>query len=354
MAAAVDPSCIGKMQHFNSRSIITWHMLTYSAAVEFGGITFPWNSATVICLLVFGILTLGIFLFVERSVAKYPVMPLRLFNKRTSIISFGVCFTHGFVFISGSYWLPLYFQGVLGVSPLLSGVYLLPFALALSLSSALTGIWMKKTGQYLPPIIFGMLLLTLGFGLLIDLEPRANFTKIILFQIIAGIGAGPNFQSPLISLQSAVDPRDIASATATFGFVRQLSTSISVVIGGVIFQNEMQKQYPMLLERLGPALANQLSGASAGGSVTTVAALQGEVGEVAKGAYWNSLQSMYILYTAVAGVGLLISPFVGTRKLSAQHTERKTGLKSLRTAQEAENDAETETNQGSSREKTEA
>ncbi|KAK9779824.1 putative Major facilitator superfamily (MFS) profile domain-containing protein [Seiridium cardinale] len=298
--------------------------------LELGGVAYPWNSATPICLIVFGVVTIGLFVVVEQRYARYPVIPLRLFRKRSSVLSFGVCFCHAFVFISGSYYLPLYFQGVLGASPLLSGVYLLPYALSLSFMSAGVGIITKKTGKYLPQIIFGMFVMTLGFGLFIDLEPRANWPKVILFQIVAGIGVGPNFQSPLISLQSSVEKRDIAAATSTFGFIRQLSTSISVVVGGVIFQNEMEKQYPTLLQSLGPELANQLSGSSAGGSVTVVGALQGEQGTIARSAYWSSLQTMFILYTAVSGLGLLISPFVGQRTLTKEHKDTKTGLHTLR------------------------
>jgi EmrB/QacA subfamily drug resistance transporter len=297
--------------------------------LEFGGIDYPWNSATPICLLVFGVLTLGIFFFWEYKFARYPVIPLRLFKTRTSIMSFLVAFCHGFVFISGSYYLPLYFQGVLGASALLSGVYLLPFAVALSIMSAGVGVVTKKTGKYLPQIIFGMAVMTLGFGLFIDMDAQANWAKIILFQIVAGIGVGPNFQSPLIAVQSAVDRRDIPSATATFAFIRQLSVSISVVIGGVVFQNEMQKQYPDLLQSLGPELANELSGQSAGGSVTIVASLQGQEGAVAKSAYWNSLRTMYIMYTAMSGLGLALSPLIGQRTLTKEHKDFKTGLKTL-------------------------
>lgn len=304
--------------------------LMFLFGLEFGGVTYPWNSATPICLIVFGVVTIGLFILVEHKYAKYPVIPLRLFNKRTSIMAFGVCFCHAFVFISGSYYLPLYFQGVLGATPLLSGVYLLPFALSLSFLSAVVGIVTKKTGKYLPQIIFGMFVTTLGFGLFIDLEARANWPKIILYQIVAGIGVGPNFQSPLIALQSAVDKRDIAAATSTFGFVRQLSTSISIVVGGVVFQNVMEQQYPSLVQSLGSELANQLSGSSAGGSVEVVASLQGEQGDIARNAYWQALKSMFILYTVVAGIGLLISPFVGQNTLSKEHKEHKTGLQNLK------------------------
>ncbi|KAH8195519.1 hypothetical protein TruAng_010304 [Truncatella angustata] len=311
--------------------------LMFLFGLEFGGISYSWSSAPPICLIVFGLVTVALFVIVEKF-ATYPVIPMRLFKTRTAIVSFIVCFCHAFVFIAGSYYLPLYFQGVLGASPLMSGVYILPYALALSFFSAGVGIITKKTGKYLPQIIFGMFVMTLGFGLFIDLEARANWTKIILFQIVAGIGVGPNFQSPLIALQSSVEKRDIPAATSTFGFIRQLSTSISVVVGGVIFQNEMQKQYPFLLQSLGPELANQLSGSSAGGSVSVVAALQGTQGEIARSAYWTGLRTMFYLYTAVSGIGLLVSPFIGQRTLSKEHKEHKTGLQTLRA--QGEEDAE--------------
>ncbi|KAK8099900.1 multidrug resistance protein fnx1 [Apiospora kogelbergensis] len=303
--------------------------LMFLFGLEFGDVMYPWKSAAVICLIVFGLVTIALFFIVETRVAKYPVIPLSLFKNRANVAAFAVSFCHGYCFISGSYYLPLYFQAVLGADALLSGVYILPYALSLSFVSAGTGVWMKKTGQYLPPIIFGMAVMTLGFGLFIDLDASYNWAKIIIFQIIAGIGTGPNFQSPLIALQSSVEPRNIASATSAFGFVRQLATSISVVIGGVVFQNQMQKQRPQLLAALGPQLADQLSGGSAGGNVAVVAALQGEPGRVAKGAYWNSLQTMYIMYTCFAALGLLLSPLIGQKKLSKEHKEHKTGLKSL-------------------------
>jgi MFS family permease len=176
--------------------------------LEFGGISYPWSSATVICLIVFGVVLIGLFFVVEHRFAPYPLMPLSIFSKRSNLAALGVCFFHAFVFISGSYFLPLYFQAVLGATPILSGVYLLPTALSLSFLSAFTGIFIRKTGQYLPPIWFGLVMMTLGFGLFIDLGPNSSWAKIIIYQIVAGIGVGPNFQSPLIALQSLVPVRN--------------------------------------------------------------------------------------------------------------------------------------------------
>ncbi|KAG9235409.1 MFS multidrug transporter-like protein [Amylocarpus encephaloides] len=294
--------------------------------LEFGGITHPWGSATVICLIFFGIITAGLFILNEWKFARYPVMPLRLFNHHSNIAALGTCFCHGFVFIAGTYYLPLYFQAVLGATPLLSGVYLLPLALSLSFVSAASGIFIKKTGKYLPPIWFGMFLMTLGFGLFIDFGREAHWAKIIIFQIIAGVGVGPNFQAPLIALQNFVAPRDIGVATSTFGFIRNLSTSISVVIGGVVFQNEMEKKYPRLLATLGPQTAGALSGGSAGASVGLVDQLPANQKIVARQAYSESLQTMFIMYVTFSGLGLFISLFISHKNLNKEHQVTKTGL----------------------------
>lgn len=174
--------------------LIIGGVVMFLFGMESGGQTHPWGSAYTICLIVFGIFSIFLFFINEWKFAKYPIMPLRLFKERSNLAALGACFCHGFVFIGGSYYLPLYFQTVLEATPILSGVYLLPLVLSLSFGSAVVGIFIKKTGKYRPPIWFGMVFMTLGFGLLIDLEDHANWAKIIIFQIIAGIGVGPNFQ----------------------------------------------------------------------------------------------------------------------------------------------------------------
>lgn len=305
---------------------ITGGTVMFLLGLEYGGVSYPWSSPTVVCLIVFGLVTIGLFFINEWKFAKYPVMPLRLFKRRSNIASLAVCFVHGMVFISGAYFLPLYFQSVLGASPILSGVYLFPFVLSLSFISIVTGAFIKITGQYLPPIWFGMIFMAIGFGLYIDLPDGRSWGRIFAFQIIAGLGVGPNFQAPLIALQTLVEPRDIATATATFGFTRNLATSISVVIGGVIFQNRMMAQEQTLINALGPQVGSLFGGGSAGASTGLLAGLPNSQKAVAAAAYTASLRSIWIFYVAVAAVGVLASFAIGKQKLSKSHEKHVGGL----------------------------
>ncbi|KAG9554099.1 putative major facilitator superfamily transporter, partial [Aureobasidium melanogenum] len=328
-------------------------VLMFLFGLEYGGVTYPWDSATVLCLIIIGVFTMGLFVINEWKFATSPVMPLRIFQNRSNIAVLGVCAIHGMVFISASYYLPLYFQAARGATPLLSGVYILPQALSLSFASMATGIFIRKTGQYLPAIWFGMTFLVLGFGLFIDFTANSGWAKLIIFQIIAGIGIGPNFQAPLIALQTGVQPRDIATATATFGFVRQIFTSISVVIGQTVYQNQMNSKTASLVAALGPKVADQLTGGGAGANTQLIDSLPPAQKHVAQTAFAQSLHPMWIMYTCFAALGLVVSLFIKKKELSKKHTETKTGLDAQRAnaAAQAQEDAEKKTAKEAARER---
>ena len=65
--------------------------------LQLGGVVFPWSSVQVICLVVFGLVTLIIFLVVEWKIPEHPVMPLRIFRHRSNIAALVVCFCHAAV-----------------------------------------------------------------------------------------------------------------------------------------------------------------------------------------------------------------------------------------------------------------
>ncbi|CAG8039960.1 unnamed protein product, partial [Penicillium nalgiovense] len=294
--------------------------------LDFGGVSHPWNSATVICLIVFAGVLLGLFVVNEWKLAKYPVIPLVLFHHRSGIASFLVCFCHGYIFMGEAYYLPLYFQAVLGSSPIMSGVYILPFVLALTVSAALTGFFIQKTGVYVPAIWSGLAAMTLGVGLLINLEVTANWGKIMGFQVIAGIGIGLNFEGPLLALQAIVGAENTATATATIGFVRTLSTAISVVIGTVVFQNQMARKGSQLVSTLGEQLASQVS-RDAMADIKVIDTLPLDRKLVARQAIYGSLQTVWIMYVAFAAVGLVAGVFVEGHHLDTEHKAPVLGLR---------------------------
>ncbi|KAI0383340.1 MFS general substrate transporter [Hypomontagnella monticulosa] len=292
----------------------------------YGGTAYPWNSAIVICLIVFGVLTLGVYALIEWKVAKYPMTPLRLFQSTSNLAVFGIAYVHGAVFIGHLFYLPLYFQSVLGARPILSGVYLLPVAITLCLVSSATGVYISRSGRYRPPIYFGLVVMILGTGLYTDLKTYPSWPRIIMYQIIAGIGIGPIFQAPIVALFSLTKPADVASAAATFLFARDVATAMSIVYGGVIFQNRMAAQSNEITAALPSDLAIQVVGAETSGALDVIPTLPEDQRLLVVGVYNKSLQAEWIFYTALGGIGLLLSVLISKQVLSRDHKIHKTGL----------------------------
>ena len=294
--------------------------------LEYGGVTFPWSSPAVICLIVFGIVGLAIFVMIEWKVSRYPIMPLWLFRQRTTVATYGTAFIHGFVYIAGSYYLPLYFQIVLGASPLMSGVYLLPLVLSMSAAQIVAGYFMKKFAEVVPFVWLGMGILVVAQGLYTSFPAEMSLGRIIGFQIVSGIALGPNFQALIVALQSHLKPNDVAAATSTFGFIRNMANSISVVIGGVIFHGISKADLNKLSSVLSQETINTLKGSSAGAMTDIVKELPDNERIPVLETYTRGLKVMWIFYTAFAGLGLLVSLMMQRKKLTKEHEITKTGL----------------------------
>jgi hypothetical protein len=65
--------------------------------LDFGGVLFPWDSAKVVALLVVGGIMIFAFVYSEKRLAKYPLIPMALFKRRTNVAAFSLVFFHGFV-----------------------------------------------------------------------------------------------------------------------------------------------------------------------------------------------------------------------------------------------------------------
>lgn len=109
-------------------------------ALQWGGTTHPWDSATIIGLFCGSGVVLMIFAVWEYRVGDSAMMPFSMLKKR---VVWSACLVIFFFFgamVIFSYYLPIYFQAVKGVSPALSGVYLLPGILGQMLTAVVSGV----------------------------------------------------------------------------------------------------------------------------------------------------------------------------------------------------------------------
>ena len=224
----------------------------------------------------------------------------------------------------------MYFQSAKGADPLHSGILSLPVVITTASTGVATGAFIHRTGRYLEPMWVGIILLTIGTGLYIKFNATSSIGNIIGFQILTGLGSGCLFEPPLIALQAMVKQEDTATATSTMGFLRGLSVALSVVVGGVAFQNSMESRSSVLRNAGLPSnITGELNGANAAANVGLVHLLADRPAQqlVVREAFAWSIRNMWIMYTCVSFVGVVASFFVKKQYLVQEHTETITGLK---------------------------
>ncbi|KAK7959687.1 uncharacterized protein PG986_004541 [Apiospora aurea] len=296
--------------------------------LDFGGAIFPWTSPKVICLIVVGGLMIGFFVFSEQRLAKYPLIPLTVFQNGSNNATFVVAFAHGMVLIGVEYYFP---PSVLQASPLRSGILMLPLIGTQAVVEILAGVVIHRTGRYQELIWAGAVLMTLGTGLYITFGPETSVAMVIGLEILGAFGPALLFQGPMVSIQNTVSQDETASATACLGFIRNLAMSLSVVLGVVVFQNSMEaRQSALAAAGLDTSVREALSGSQAAANVGITQTIRDGVQRhvVLKAFSW-SLRNMFIMYTCLSGVALLASAFIKHRKLNEEHRETKTGIQSL-------------------------
>lgn len=301
--------------------------------LDLGGSSLPWSSPIVISLLILGLLMLALFVIVECKFALYPIMPLSriLAGRRSNGCTLFICAAHGFCYISVAYFLPLYFQSVLGFSPLQSGVWSLVMAGTLFFTTLPCGLYMHATGRYLEIIFFGLAFLVMGFGLFTTLPAELAVTRVVTFQITICFGIGALFQPPLVALQAHLESEDVATGTATFGFVRTLAAGFSIVAGQAIFQGGMRGRFHDLVAAgVSPGIATKLlDGSSMAVDSEVFDALTVLQSSLIRDTQVRSLSKMWLFYTVIAGMGMLVGLGIKRMDMSSMHVETKTGLASI-------------------------
>ena len=132
----------------------------------------------------------------------------------------------------------------------------------------------------------------------------------------------------MVAIQNSVSQADTAAATASLGFIRSVAMALSIVVGGVVFQNSMDARQPSLAAAgLSESVLEALSGSQAAANVAITRSIQNaSQRQVVLEAFAWSMRNMFILYTCLAAVAMVAGVFIKHRKLNTEHTETKTGI----------------------------
>jgi EmrB/QacA subfamily drug resistance transporter len=212
-------------------------LLALTWATEYG-----WRSTRVESLIAFATAMLGVFLYVE-SRAPEPMLPLGLFRQPVISICSICVFMLGVGMFGVIIYLPLFMQGVLGVSATRSGNLLTPLMMGAVLGSFASGQAVSRTGRYKGVAVAGSLLIAIGMMLFARMDAGTARSYVALGMIVSGLGMGLVQPVYTIAVQNVAPRQYMGAATSSTIFFRSIGSTVGVAAFGSIMLTRYHSEF---------------------------------------------------------------------------------------------------------------
>lgn len=230
-----------KLQHTRQEAHLdVWGILTVAPALvllllatSWGGGTYPWVSLPVLGSYAVGVVLLVVFVFIERRVAE-PLLPLGMFRNRAFTMSVLGALMVAMVMFGTIIYVPVYAQGVLGMSAMESGLALVPLMLGNIVFGISAGFYISRTGRYKELMVLGLILMGVAIGVLATLSADSSFWHLMIGLVLMGTGLGLSVQQFMLVVQNASPRRQLGVATSMTQFFRNIGSTVGVTILGTI------------------------------------------------------------------------------------------------------------------------
>ena len=295
-------------------ALLTAAVTAILLALAWAGTKHPWGSWRTLVPLILGILGLVGFVGIQWSgyVAE-PTTPPKLFSNRTSIAVFIMAFVHGLLLLWVIYFLPIYFQSVLLSSPTRSGVQIFPIACTIAPAAAVSGILVTIFGKYRPFHFIGFAFMAAGAGSMASLDKSSGTGAWVGFQILFGLGNGMVFNTMIPPLLASLPTTEVATATATWTFMRSFGSIWGISIPSAIFNDRINRLVAQRLNNVQSAPIAALlvkGGAYEKATASFVRAIPAVVRPTVVQIYVDALKVVWYTVIPFAVIGIPIALFI--------------------------------------------
>jgi EmrB/QacA subfamily drug resistance transporter len=191
-----------------------------------------------------GMISLAVFLlivfyFIERG-ATEPIVPLDLFRASLFKSSAAVTTLASMGVFGAITYLPLYLQGVTGLTASRAGMVLLFLSVAWTVGSLIAGQALNRAG-YRAVAAAGMVLLAVGYSLFVVFKSELSVFWVAVSGTLIGTGMGMTNLITLVAVQNSVPHQRIGVATSTLMLFRTFGGAFAVSLMGTVLLNQMQR-----------------------------------------------------------------------------------------------------------------
>ncbi|WP_370206673.1 MDR family MFS transporter [Pararhodobacter marinus] len=264
-----------------------------------GGRTLAWDSGALLTLALLGVAAVAGFIVTEAR-AREPILPLTLFANNNFVLLNLWGMISGAAMFGTITFMPLYLQVVQGVTPTVSGMFLLPMMAGIMGSSILAGQVMVATGRYKFLPIMAAAALTVAMLLMATLAPDTPLWQVAVFMAAVGLGIGPAMSVGATAIQNAVASSMLGVATASANMFRLIGGSIGTSVFGAMFASGLQA-------RLAGEQARGALGDLRALDAATVANLPPDLRDTVLRAFSEVLHPIFLIAAALSVVAGLAS-----------------------------------------------
>lgn len=225
------------------------------------GIQFIGNESEmlVIGLIVSGIILCFCLVQAEKK-ASDPVMPLHIFKDRLLVLDFALFAVIWGASIAFNTYIPLWAQGLLGMSALMGGLTQIPASVFDFAGSQLSAS-IRERWSFAGAVNLGILSLAVAeFGLLVA-KSSASFVFLCIVAAFGGFSVGLIFNVLQIKVQYDSSKQDMAVATSFSFLIRILGQTLMASIYGVLMNVALNHGVKRSGGRITLAMMNNLSDA---------------------------------------------------------------------------------------------
>jgi EmrB/QacA subfamily drug resistance transporter len=226
---------------FLGAGLITLGLVPLLLALVWGGGEYEWGSWQIIVLLVVAVIAFTIFALIERK-TRNPILTLSFFKNKAYTISIIISFLTMIGLYGSILYIPLFAQGVTGVSATNSGIILMPMMVGMIITSLVGGQIISRTGKYRIITIIGMIATVLGMGLLIQIGQGTSYIDLSWRMVVLGAGLGIGFPIFTTVIQSAFGADRLGEVTAGSQLFRNIGGTVSTAILGGVMNNNLASQ----------------------------------------------------------------------------------------------------------------
>ena len=245
---------------YTGAALLTACVVPIILATVWGGVTYPWSSATILSLFGGGTLAGILFILWERHVPNAEAMlPTHLFKNSIFTVSIILSLLSGIALFASILFIPEYQQIVRGYSATKSGLMLLPLVLGMLVALIAGGRLITKWGHYRIFPIVGTLITAFGIWLFSHLSLTTSSLELSAWMLVVGVGIGSFFQVMTLAVQNSVPREELGVATGTATFFRSMGSSLGGAVFGAILINRLSSHLKQTLPSVHGISSSQLS-----------------------------------------------------------------------------------------------